>query len=65
MVAAARQASAESADDHWDNAASPADEEVGVGGDDSSEEQHLYFESCLALTDALSLVEETGVYGDS
>jgi hypothetical protein len=37
MVSVAK-ASADSAYDHWDNIASPADEEVGVGADNRNEE---------------------------
>ena len=59
------QASAESVDDHRDDVAGPADEEVGVGADNSCEKQDFDFYGCLVLTNAFSLVEKTGVYSDS
>jgi hypothetical protein len=54
----AAKAFAERVYDHWDNIASPADEEVDVGADNHDEEQDLHFYGCVALTDAVSLVKE-------
>ena len=65
MVAATTQASAESVDDHRDDVAGPADEEVGVGADNGGEKQYFDFYGCLVLTDTFSLVEKACVYSDS
>ena len=58
MISTAK-ASAESVYDHGNDIASPAEEEVDVGAENHHEQQYLHFYCCLALTDAVSLVEET------